>query len=603
VQPYAFGLPAAPATSFALARAAASIGDLTLTASARLRATIQKEPGVAPTPGTYAELVVIPASAASGSPTPSFYGLFPGCDPMLGPPHGASPACNRALTEGGPIDLLVPPGSYFVYATRGPFATLDRAEITLKSGDDVSLPFLVQDLPELLLVPSLRPTATHPNDTLVSGDFHVHGAASYDSSIPDQDRVVSFLASGVDVIVATDHDVVTNYANALSLLNNPHTLVVIPGVEQTPNILWFDVPGQDFPKTLGHFNFWPLEVKPTAPRNGAPWDELREPGKMMDDMASLFTGDKTGVRQLNHPYMTTKLGRDQGFARAIGYDPTTPIEPGKSFAADVLLRRPNPDGRRNIDWDVQEVMTGASRADWLRYRTLWFSMLSQGFLRAGAANSDTHSLGLEQVGYPRNLVFGDYRPQMTAGTFDVDAFNADVRAGHMVGTNGPVLDVTIDDANGITQRPGLTPIVVPLNGGIDVRVKTAPWIPVDEIRIFVNGQLRARKNVKDFFKNVDPFGTQSVLIPIRVPFDGLMLSGDSWLVVEAGMLQDTPPDGDGDGLPDLPDGDIPGRPADDSDSRFNLEAIAPGVWPTAFSNPFLLNIDGGDWQPPELSRQ
>ena len=62
-----------------------------------------------------------------------------------------------------------------------------------------------------------------------------------------------------------------------------------------------------------------------------------------------------------------------------------------------------------MDWDVQEVMTGVSRADWLRYRALWFSLLSQGVLRAGTANSDTHSLALEQVGYPALLQ--SYRPR------------------------------------------------------------------------------------------------------------------------------------------------------------------------------------------------
>ena len=57
-------------------------------------------------------------------------------------------------------------------------------------------------------------------------------------------------------------------------------------------------------------------------------------------------------------------------------------------------------------------MTGASPAEWLRYRALWFSLLSQGFLRAGTANSDTHSLALEHVGYPRNLVFGDHQGRL-----------------------------------------------------------------------------------------------------------------------------------------------------------------------------------------------
>ena len=131
VQPYAFGRPAGPVTSFAVATADADIGDITVTAPARLRRHRGEDGRRAePVDRTYAELVVVPVPAgtraAAGDPAPSFYGLFPGCDPMLGPPHGASPACNRALTTDGKFDLLLPPGQYYVYATRGPVRDLDR---------------------------------------------------------------------------------------------------------------------------------------------------------------------------------------------------------------------------------------------------------------------------------------------------------------------------------------------------------------------------------------------------------------------------------------------------------------------------------------------
>src|SRR6185436_11888587 len=106
-------------------------------------------------------------------------------------------------------------------------------------------------------------------------------------------------------------------------------------------------------------------------------------------------------------------------------------------------RGPEPGGaghHQNLDWDVQEVMTGASIPNWLRYRALWFSLLSQGLFRAGTANSDTHSLGLERIGYPRNIVF-----DVQSDPLDVERFDEAVRSGHMVGTNGPVLDVSIID--------------------------------------------------------------------------------------------------------------------------------------------------------------
>jgi hypothetical protein len=585
VQPYAFGMPAAVPTSFLVARDSVDIGDITLTSSAHLIATITTAPGQPnPVPGTYAELVVVPMAPATGAEPPSLYGLFAGCNPMLGPPHGGSPACNRALTGNGNFDLLIPPGQYYVYGTRGPFATIDRAPITVAAGDQTNVALVVQSLP---MVPA----------GVVSGDFHVHGAASYDAAIPDQDRVVSFLASGIDVIIATDHDVITSYASTVTDLSANGRITIISGVEQTPNIPWFDVPGEDLPQTLGHFNFWPFDADPTLPHNGAPWDELREPGQMMDDVASLLVGP--GVRQLNHPFADSKLERAQGFLRAIGYDPRTPIAPGASFAADVLLRQPGgADGKRNIDWDVQEVMNGSSRESWLRYRALWFSMLSQGIARGGTANSDSHSLALGQVGYPRNLVFTDPRQ----GDFGLDRFNEDIRRGHMVGTNGPILDVTIKDG-GAVYRPGLDPIQPSPDAQLVVKVSAAPWIPVTKVRVIVNGVARTLAENPAELLAVDPLGTKIAskefdpipLAPLLKP-DPMKPAADAWLIVEAGTDLPDVVDTDGDGLPELVDPGLSpkGLLAD-------YQAIVPGAWPIAFTNPFLIDVDSDGWHPPGLA--
>jgi hypothetical protein len=435
---------------------------------------------------------------------------------------------------------------------------------------------------------------------VLSADFHVHGAASYDTSIPDQDRVASFLAAGLDVVVSTDHDVATSYAGTVGA----NRLTIIPGVEQTPNIPWFTVPGEDFPQTLGHMNFWPLQVDPTLPRNGVPWDELREPGQMMDDFQALFVG--AGVRQLNHPFAGSKLGRDQGFLRAIGYDPRTPITPGASFAADVLLATPGgAGGRRNLDWDVQEVMNGASVGSWLRDRTFWFSLLSQGIVRAGTANSDSHSLGLEQVGYPRNLVFGDPRQP----GYDLEQpserarFDDDIRRGHMVGTNGPVLDVTITDGMS-SYRPGVDPIQVSPSAQLTIRVATAPWIPVAELRVIVNGKIVGGKSpgepidISAEFVAIDHLGTLPARMnPKTLPLSALLEGGrDAWLIVEVGFPLPSVVDTDNDGLPELADAvDRPDR------DLVDYVAIVPGARPLAFTNPFLIDVDGNGWQPPGLA--
>ena len=112
-------------------------------------------------------------------------------------------------------------------------------------------PLRVQSLASSIL--GILPAGT------LSGDFHVHGGASFDSAIPDRDRVVSFLATGVDVIIATDHDVVTSYAEhagrAGGVERDGHHL---RASSRRPTSSGSTCPATTFPKTLGHFNFWPL---------------------------------------------------------------------------------------------------------------------------------------------------------------------------------------------------------------------------------------------------------------------------------------------------------------------------------------------------------
>ena len=129
----------------------------------------------------------------------------------------------------------------------------------------------------------------------------------------------------------------------------------------------------------------------------------------MDDIEPLFCPDaRPGCDSSITRTPRPSWGATRASCARSSYDPRTHrSRPVASFAATCCCAAPG-GGHRNIDWDVQEVMTGASRADWLRYRALWFSLLSQGVLRAGTANSDTHSLALERVGYPRNLVFGGH---------------------------------------------------------------------------------------------------------------------------------------------------------------------------------------------------
>lgn len=596
VEPHALGRPIASPLPFVATEHDVDLGELVLPELGRLEVSVEDENG-AP---LIAEVVLIPATPETAeSARGSVFGQHqePHCTPYLGPPHGGSPACNRVLLDGtGSQTFLAPAGEFFVYATRGPFWTLGRERLEIVAGETASARFL------------LRPLALVPAGML-SADFHVHGGASFDSSLPDRDRALSFVATGVDVLAATDHDVVTSYEGAIAALGIGEHVRVIPGVETTGQILFLEPPGADVPKVIGHFNFWPLSYDFDRARNGAPDDERLEPGALFERIEPLYTGQ--GVAQLNHPYGDSSLGRDIGYLAALGYDPRVPVPPAPDGStAGQLARRPL--GRRsNLDFDVQEVMSGASVEQFARYRTGWFSFLNQGIVRAGTANSDSHTLAVEVLGYPRNLVAGGH----TLAAFDLERFDQSVRQGEMVGTNGPVLEVCVTGKNAC-RTPSLQPFEPGPDAVLQIQVSAAPWIPVEEVRVWVNGSLSAQFSVP--ITSADPFGHTAFQIGFDRPLAELLMDRptveDVWIVVEAGMKLPAFADLDDDGIPETTDNngdgqvdarDVRGRFTEpgrvsESDPRFHVQAVAPGVLPLAFSNPLLVDRQGDGWTAPGL---
>lgn len=561
----------------------ASIPDVVVDEPGRIEVTVVDAGGKP----LVAELVLIPSSPTAASEVSgSEYGEFryARCAPYLGPPHGGSPACNRVLVgPSGTVTFNAPSGHFRLFATHGPFWSLAEKRIEVQAGKTVSA--------EL----ALAPLDVLPEGVL-SADFHVHSGASFDSNLPQRDRALSFVAAGVDVAVATDHDVVTSYEAALLDLGLADRVKVIPGVETTGEILFLKPPGADIPKVVGHFNFWPLGYDASLPRNGAPDDERLEPAELFDRVEPLYTGK--GVAQLNHPFADDDLGRDTGYFTAVGWDPRRRIPDHDDGTPGGQLARKPSGGRSNLSYDAQEVMNGYSLEGFLRYRTAWHSLLGQGLVRAGTANSDSHSLTAEALGYPRNLVLGGH----SLSAFDLERFDDDVRNGRMVGTNGPVLVVCVEALDGSCAGPSLTGFSPKVGAKVRVQVRAAPWIPVEEIRFVVNGRV-AKKLPKSAL--TQPSGREGPPLIIRfdgeIPLADLLAGwsgGDAWLVVEAGLP--LPPfECSEDGLPELTDTD-PDQRLPFDDPRFFVQVVAPGTWPTAFTNPFLLDLDDvKSWQPPQ----
>lgn len=539
----------------------------------------------------------------------TFHGQFAKCSPWLGAPPGPSPACNRVLLRQGVGTAEVPAGRFRVYAFHGPFWSLGHQDVTFMPGETRTLQFQLTRLP-------LQPAGT------VSADLHVHGAASFDSMIPDYDRVLSFSASDLDVIIATDHEVVYDYSTVVSQLGLSSRMTAVTGTETTAHIPWLRIPNYGFPLVIGHYIFWPLPYDVTKPRNGGPFDELIEPGELMENADDLMTTTRNGVFQLNHPWANAEFGRDLGFPRAVFMDLTKEL-PASDDGTDgrgVYVRKPkkaNGETARfaNDAHHAQEVMNGSQNDALLQYRHFWFYLLNQGRPRTGTANSDSHSLVDSIVGLPRNVV---YTNTQAGPSFDLERFNTAVKAGRVLGTSAPIIEATVDGATGGAKDYGLEPFRPADGGKLKLKVTSAPWATVSEVRIIVNGQ--TAKTLPAQQQNVDPFGTTvQVAFDGEVPLSELLggVTGDAWIVVEAsrplplvgdlggglGGAKDGMPDttdNNGDGVVDkadvaegstigpLSNGEFP----KETDPGFHFANITDNGFPFAFTNPFLLDRDG-----------
>ena len=549
--------------------------------------------------------LVRPVGETADAVEARFLSSYGACAPLLGHPYGSSPSCDRVLVE-GPTTIAVPPGTYDIYAAAGPFSSLSRVEgVTVDVGRTVAVNLAVTTLP-------IQPAGT------LSADFHVHGSASFDSSLGPIDRMRSILAARLDVVASTEHDVVSNFSTTLAALDALDRVRIIEGTESTGHVLFPLVPNDTNPKVIGHFNFWPVPYDAQGPWRGAAYDELQEPGELMDAMARQGWPDDIGVAQLNHPVGGFAFGRDYGWVDAISLNLLEPLEGAEEGTGQSLfLRTPPGADHSNADYHVQEVMNGTDNLLFQGYRGVWFGLLNQGILRGGTANSDSHSLSDELVGSPRTLVFTD----ATLASFDLADFQRSVREGRMVGTNGPIIVATLDDASGSPQGPSVDlfePGDAPV---LDILIHRAPWVPVDEVRIIVNGEVvqTITDGLVSSVDESDPDAPDAIMLQVDLT-PHLPSGGDAWVVVEAGAALPASADLNCDGIPDTgdtngdgtidwrdvadleeePEGDCldtvgplrePDPPAR-GDPGYAFYSVVPGGYPLAFTNPWVLDLDG-----------
>jgi hypothetical protein len=174
----------------------------------------------------------------------------------------------------GRLRMRVRPGTYEVYISRGPEYEVDRRTVTVEPGGNAR----VQGV--------LRRTVKTPG--YLSADLHMHARGSIDSGLDYTLRVQSIAAEGLEVVVATDHNYISDYEPFIIASGLQPFIKSIIGLELTT----FEA---------GHFNGFPLRYDvETASRGSFEWQD-RAPGVIFEQLRQMGTlpPDDT-IIQVNH---------------------------------------------------------------------------------------------------------------------------------------------------------------------------------------------------------------------------------------------------------------------------------------------------------------
>lgn len=440
--------------------------------------------------------------------------------------HVASSEVHLGGFDGDTDYVLLAPGRYGVYATRGPEFSVSQTEIEVAAGESLSLD----------LAPPNRVLET---PGWISADLHVHAEPSDDSTVPMRTRLASFVAEGGEVIVSTDHDHVSDYAPLIDSFGLAARVRSVVGLEITSTVA---TPAAPF--TAGHSNVFPLPYRPLAHRKGA----IRSEGRRLRELiaaARRIPGER--LFQLNHAREpgSDAISNEGAFFTHLsvgnGFDPALPLDAPTNRS---LIERDPRSGLRDLDFDAMELLNGPSMSRYRNLRRDWFALLRQGERPTATGNSDTHTLRSAPA-VPRNYVrMTDDAPE----TFDEAEFIANLKAGAAFVTTGPILE-----ARFASEPTGG-------NARLLVTVRSAPWVPVSTLRVFVNGELAHERALQ--------MVSGASVIEVDLRFER-----DAFVTVEV--------EGEADAV---------------------YAAVLPGFTPFAHTNPIFVDADGdGSWMPPGLA--
>lgn len=341
---------------------------------------------------------------------------------------------NFIVTASGREVKTIPTGEYDVYITRGTEYSLNHHKISIVEGKTTHI--------------DSRLARVVDTSGFISSDFHLH------LQFEMRDGAMVSAAEGIDLLTATDHNVLKDYAPYIESLSLERFMK--------------SVVGSELDTAFGHFNSFPLSADRWSSRTFR--HAIRTPAEFFR-IVRQDPGEQ--IIQVNHPrrwepnptsgYFDQRLNAETGEA---GY----PYFDGGFDSFEIYNSGGDKkDGHMGRTALVEQKLTD------------WYGFLNRGILAAGVANSDAHRYPEQLPGYPRNYVVSD-----TDKPWEIDPEEVvtAIKRRNVTGSGGPFIRFT---GNG---EP-VGSVVSDLDGNVSLRIEVqAPhWIPVERVEVIRNGEL------------------------------------------------------------------------------------------------------------------
>ncbi|HEX7553838.1 MAG TPA: hypothetical protein VF378_09795, partial [Geothrix sp.] len=441
------------------------------------------------------------------------------------------------------------PGDYLVYATRGPLSYLDSLPVKACDGQtDTSHGFVVLPAP----LPAGWTSFDVPGPTqATTGGFN------------PGEMLSSAVSENVQVVARTEEDVLTDATALQAEFRAEIDNLAVSDAQRVPIGNDPFVVGARSSSLADGFTTALFTPAPTSDRNGGARPST---GWTLADFIAQAEGGFTIVHRPRGPNgLFTLRGFDRTVALGAGanawWNLTGPVSLGKhqgDFDALELLRAEGCDPADPSVWF----------AEFKTVRADWFALLNQ-----QAPGAFTKALGLSSAHFSLDTPVGLARTYLKLGSVINQATLTPVldalHNGAAVASTGPMLDVSI---NGV--GPGGLVSGAGASVTLSISLYAPDWLPVDEVRVVVNGATPILVPLASFLASTTDFRLRTATVTVPMP-----VGKDAWVVVEAGVPLNTA----GSYLPGTP-----------------WNKIMRGIYPIAVTNPIFVDVNGGGYTPPGL---